>query len=205
MKKMILLAVLAIMGLQAQAQIVSSRSSMITREVVDRGGWSTFGIEYLPSTMSNDGRSESFTGLALNYTNALSLTQSAPLFLEWGVGAQYSFYDKNNVSVKWVSAKAPVNLIYDVPLPNTNIHLDPFVGVKFRFNIWGEGKNSKASYNLFSSDGGDANRFQIGMQIGLKARFNNQFYAGVGYGFDFSDFGSNTKIQEIKIMAGLVF
>ena len=46
MKKVIVLALMAVMGLQAQAQIVSSRSSMVTREVIDRGGWSTFGVEH---------------------------------------------------------------------------------------------------------------------------------------------------------------
>ena len=206
MKKLIVMAVMAAMGLQAQAQIVSSRSSMITREVVDRGGWSTLGVEYLPSTFDMDGTSESYTGLALNFTNAISLTQSIPLFVEWGIGGQYSFYDKKKTDIKIASAKVPINFIYDFLIPNTNIHLDPFVGVKFRFNIWGEGKYGDGkSQNLFNSDGPDWNRFQVGMQFGLKARFIDKFFVGFGYGFDFSEIAKKTKIQEIKIMAGLVF
>jgi hypothetical protein len=214
MKKLIVMAVLAAMGLQAQAQIVSSRSSMVTREVIDRGGWSTFGIEYLPSTFSPDGgSSESFTGLALNYTSAISLTQSIPLFLEWGIGGQWSFWSdesgKYEQKINFISAKIPLNLIYDYAIPNSTIHLDPFVGVKFRGNIWGqlkeEYKGESETYNLFDSDEGDWNRFQVGMQLGLKVRFDRSFFLGVGYGFDFSEIAKKTKINEFKIMAGLVF
>ena len=47
MKKLFVWAVMAFIGAQAQAQIVSSRSSMTTREViadpVSYKGWSTFG------------------------------------------------------------------------------------------------------------------------------------------------------------------
>lgn len=215
MKKLIVMAVLAAMGLQAQAQIVSSRSSMVTREVIDRGGWSTFGVEYLPSTFSYDGGgdSESFTGLALNYTNAISITQSMPFFIEWGIGAQWSFRSdsKNGYDYKmnFISAKVPVNLIYDIEMPNSTIHIDPFVGVKFRANIWGqtkeEGRGYEEKFNMFDSDEGDCKRFQVGLQAGVKVRFDRSFFLGVGYGIDFNEFAKKTKINELKVMAGIVF
>lgn len=214
MKKILFLAIIAMIGLQTQAQIVSSRSSMITREVIDRGGWSTIGVEYLPSTFKLDGSSssKSFTGLAINYTNAISLSQKIPFFLEWGIGGQYSFcnYDEKSheYSIKVVSVKAPVNFIYDIALPNTNIHLDPFVGVKFRVNVWGEIKEEyrgkSETYNIFG-DKGTGKRFQAGLQLGLKARFNNKFFIGAGYGFDFNEVWEKCKIQEVKLMAGFVF
>lgn len=216
MKKLIVLALMAVMGLQAQAQIVSSRSSMVTREVIDRGGWSTFGVEYLPSTFKyshGDSDSESFNALALNYTNAVSITQSMPFFIEWGIGAQWSFKseDKHGYDYKMnmISAKIPINLIYDIEMPNSNIHFDPFVGVKFRGNIWGQEKveynNSSQKMDLFDSDEGDCKRFQVGLQAGLKVRFDKTFFLGIGYGIDFMEFADDTKINEVKIMAGIVF
>ena len=225
MKKLIVLAVMAVMGLQAQAQIVSSRSSMVTREVIDRGGWSTFGIEYLPSTFDGDDDSMSFTGLALNYTRAISITESMPFFFEWGLGLQYSFKSENEKGnyygekfnakekMSFISAKVPLNLIYDIAVPNSNIHFDPFVGVKLRGNLWGEikeevkynGEKESESLNLFDSDEGDCKRFQVGLQAGFKVRFNNQFFLGLGYGVDFMEFADDTKINEVKIMGGLVF
>lgn len=214
MKKLIVMAVLAAMGLQAQAQIVSSRSSMVTREVIDRGGWSTFGVEYLPSQFSYDGDkdTESFTGLALNYTNAISVSQNMPFFIEWGIGGQYSFWSDSHgdyeQKINVISAKIPINLIYDIAMPNSPIHFDPFVGVKFRGNIWGQMKEEYRSesetYNLFDKDEGDWKRFQVGLQAGVKVRFDG-FFVGLGYGIDFNEIAKKTKINEWKIMAGLVF
>ena len=217
MKKLIVLTVLAAMSLQTQAQIVSSRSSMVTREVIDRGGWSTFGIEYLPSTFkfSGDADSESFTGLALNYTKAISITESMPFFFEWGLGLQYSFKSEKDkeydaeAKMSFISAKVPLNLIYDIAVPNSTIHFDPFVGIQLRGNLWGEGKEEyrgeSETIDLFDSDEGDCKRFQIGLQAGMKVRFDNKFFVGIGYGADFMEFAEKTKINELKIMAGLVF
>jgi len=239
MKKLIVLAILVSLGLQAQAQIVSSRSSMVSvsRDKVSRNyhGWSTIGVEYLPTTIKNKYVSESLTGLALNFTNAISVTQSAPLFVEWGIGGQYTFkngaeplfygYDDVDIdcSYKVVSVKAPINIIYEIEIPNSTVKLDPFVGVKFRYNVWGQAKmkyqykdygygawsttyEESKSYDLFKSNEGGCNRFQVGMQVGLKAKFNDIFFVGFGYGFDFSKFNDKTdaKVKEFKIMAGLV-
>lgn len=212
MKKVILLAILAAMGLHVQAQIVSSRSAMTTREVYGSddvsvyNGWSTLGVEYLPSTWSGNGDSESFTGLALNYTRAIGLTQSTPVFVEIGLGGQYSFKSKDGEKIQYVSAKVPVNFIYSYAIPGSNITLDPYVGLNFRINIWGEYERKHyGSLNLFDSDEGNWNRFQVGAHLGLKARFNNKFFIGAGYGFDFSEIGDDIKVNEASISLGLVF
>ena len=210
MKKMILLAAMAVLGLQAQAQIVSSRSAMTTRQVVEQKsytGWSTFGLEYLPSNFKYDGHSESFSGFAVNYTQAISITQSAPLFIVWGVGAQWSTWSEDDDKINFVSMKVPINLVYDFQIPGTNINLDPYVGINLRGNVWGELKNDyyDDTYNLFDSDEGDWNRFQIGGHLGVKARFNNSFFVGIGYGFDFNEIDEDTKINELSLSLGLAF
>ena len=190
---------------------------MTTRQVINNprtySGWSTFGIEYLPSTWNGDGDSESFNGLALNWTRASSLSQSQPLFLEWGIGAQWSFYSDSegstDIDINYVSLKVPINFIYDFQIPNSTINLDPYIGIRLRGNIWGEEKIESyrydESYNLFDSDEGDCNRFQVGWRIGLKVRFNNSFYLGIGYGTDFNEWADDVKINEASISLGLVF
>lgn len=212
MKKIIVLAMIAACGLQSQAQIVSSRSSMTTRQVIEEPrnyrGWSTLGIEYLPSTWKPDnGSSESFSGLALNWTTAYSLSQSIPLFLEWGIGAQWSFYSEGDIKINCISAKIPLNLIYDFQIPNTTIALDPYFGLRCRGNIWGEEKweykGRSESIDIF--DDGNCKRFQVGWQIGIKARFNNSFYVGAGYGTDFNEWADDVKINEASLSLGLVF
>ena len=212
MKKVIVLAVVAMLGLQSQAQIVSSRSAMTTRQVINEPkayrGWSTLGVEYLPSSWKVDGHSTSFTGLALNYTQAISLTQSAPLFLEWGIGGQYSFKSEGDETLHYASVKIPINFIYDIEIPGANINIDPYVGLKLRGNVWGEDKYDDGyydeSWDLFGDEGG-AKRFQVGWNIGVKARFNNKFFFGVAYGSDFNEFVDETKISEISLSLGLVF
>lgn len=212
MKKILILAFVALSMVQANAQIVSSRSSMVTRHVTEEpksyDGWKTFGIEYLPGSFSYDGGSQSFTGLAINYTKAISITQSIPLFLEWGLGGQYSYESEDDETIHYASVKVPINLIYDFQIPNTNINLDPYVGLKFRGNVWGEYKYDDGyddeSYNHFG-DEFDWKRFQIGGQIGVKARFNNKFFLGIGYGFDFNEIAKDIKVNEISISAGIVF
>ena len=222
MKKLFVWAVMAFIGAQAQAQIVSSRSSMTTREViadpVSYKGWSTFGVEYLSGTFSGDGVSDSFSGLAINYTKAVSITQSIPLFIEWGIGAQYSFFSDEEQyeiehKVHYASVKVPVNLVYDFQIPNTKVNLDPYLGIKLRGNVWGESKyeskeyDVSKTYNLFDSDESDCKRFQVGWNIGVKARFNNAFYVGIGYGSDFIDFAEeeSVKINELSLSLGVIF
>lgn len=212
MKKFLIAAVAAVCGLNVHAQIVSSRSAMTTREVIEEpvvnNGWSTFGVEYLPSSFSfKHGDSESFSGVAVNYTKASALTASTPLFLEWGVGAQYSFWSEDETSINYVSLKVPVNLVYDFKIPETNICIDPYVGLRLRGNVWGEvsDDDEDESYNLFDKDEGDWKRLQIGWQIGVKARFNNSFYVGLGYGTDFSKMADEMHINEASISLGLVF
>lgn len=164
-------------------------------------------MEYLPSNFKYDGHSESFSGFAVNYTQAISITQSAPLFIEWGLGAQWSTKSENDIKMNFVSMKVPLNLVYDFQIPGTNINLDPYVGINLRGNVWGEVKNDNydTKYDLFDSDEGDCNRFQFGGHLGVKARFNNSFFVGVGYGFDFNEFDEDTKINELSLSLGLAF
>ncbi|MBQ7509581.1 MAG: outer membrane beta-barrel protein [Prevotella sp.] len=220
MKKLFLLAAMAVLGLQSQAQIVTSRSAMTTRQVVAEpksAGWSTFGFEYLPSNFDPDhGDSESFTGFALNYTSATPLTSSIPIFLEWGIGAQWShasdFLDVDDLDMNVLSVKVPINIMYDFEIPNTSINIDPYLGVRFRGNVWGQLKYDDDDWNVFDKDDMEDDlgmyvwkRFQIGWQIGVKARFSDSFFVGLGYGTDFSEISKKTKINETSISLGFVF
>lgn len=219
MKKIILLAMMVVMGLQSQAQIVSSRTSMTTTTKVasePRSGWQTFGLEYIPSKFDFNKESESFSTLSLLWTKATSVSSQMPLFIEYGIGGQYSWWSKDDYEIKYVSVKVPINLVYDFQIPESNITLDPFIGIKFRGNIWGElkapsysygsyTKKTTETYDLFDKDEGDWKRFQIGWNIGLKARFNNSFYVGLSYGSDFNDIAEDTKIKETTLSVGLVF
>ena len=227
MKKIVLLAIMAVMSLTSQAQIVSSRSSMVTREEAPKNGWSTFGFEYIPGSLSADkgtGRkTQSLTGFGINWTKASSLTADLPLFLEIGFGGQYTSFKYDfkisgynfEQTGKMASVVVPLNLIYDYQIPNSNICIDPFIGIKARVNVWGEmtlkedvpGYAVDEKYNIFDKDDmGDEDyvfgRFQLGWQIGVKARFANSFFVGVSYGSDFSNIVDKSVLLDEDASSG---
>lgn len=222
MKKIFVFAIMAMFTLATQAQIVSSRSSRITTtgSVGNYDGWNTIYLQWNPSSFSQEiGSSESFTGFSLGYNHAFSLTQSIPLYVEAGIGVQYSFWDGvfygiNNCKIKLLSAKVPVSLMYKFDIPNSTISIVPNAGLDMRFNILGKLKNDdlNRTLDLFDKDDmkyGDVdiswNRFQIGWHVGVNFMFNNQFLVGASYGTDFSEIAKNSKVHTGSITLGYCF
>lgn len=235
MKVIKILAVAALLAVStgAYAQFTNTSSSSSSTSV-NTDGWSTIWVEYNPIKVKFDVSGmddESLTGFSAGYSQAFSISQGTPIFLEAGIGLQYANYsdsesgyvdDYGKVSVDqnitiW-SAKVPVNLLYNFALPNSSISLAPFIGATLRYNVSGtlkyEVEDYSEKYDLFSKkemddaeflDGKAWKRFQIGWQIGLKARFGQNFMAGVSYGSDFSEIAYKSKIQTTSITLGYTF
>lgn len=210
MKKIIFAAIMAIFGLSINAQIVYSRSSMITKEKTQVPGYNMVYFQWNPSKIKYDGTSYDFTGLTLGYNRGISLAPNTPLFLEVGGAAQYSFGDEYDEKINFVSVKVPINLTYNWEISDM-FAIAPYAGLTARFNIWGRGEYKGGyygggSYNLFSSDEGDCKRFQVGWQVGANFKFNKKFYIGASYGTDFNKFGGDDgKIHTTSITAGIIF
>ena len=96
----------------------------------------------------------------------------------------------------------------------------PFIGATLRYNLSGTLKYEVSSldysekYDLFDKkdmeeinflDGKAWKRFQLGYQIGLKARFGQNFMAGLSYGNDLSEIAYKTKVQTTSITVGYTF
>ena len=124
--------------------------------------WNSIYLQWNPSTYVPDkGDSESFNGLSVGYNRAISISQSLPLYLEVGLGVQYSFFTKDiteevaeglgvttaalatlfrpEEKVKMFSAKVPVSLAYAFHIPETKLTLIPYLGLDLRCNIIGRG------------------------------------------------------------------
>ena len=57
-------------------------------------GWNTFWVEFNPTMIKHDEKGvddESATGFAVGYSTALSIAPSMPVFLELGIGLQYTY------------------------------------------------------------------------------------------------------------------
>ena len=224
MKKIFVLAVMAMFTLASQAQIVSSRSSRVTTTTTQKNyeNFSTIYLQYNPITMKyDDGDSETLTGVSLGFNHAFSLSQSVPLYLEPGIGLQYAFLskDKERRKDKWnmFSAKIPVSLLYKFDIANSEFSIVPNAGIDFRVNIIGkykreytDGSGSDKSYKLFSEDdmkGDKWNRFQVGWHVGVNFMYANKFLLGASYGTDFSKMADedNLKARTFSLTLGYCF
>ena len=138
--------------------------------------WNTLYLQWNPSVFSPDkGDSESFNGFSVGFNHAFSLSQSMPLFLEAGLGVQYSVWSDDiemyssssstsssykkytfDTKLTMFSAKVPVSLAYKYDIPNSTISIIPNAGLDLRFNISGKVKlesgNYSESYGLFDKD-----------------------------------------------------
>lgn len=163
MKKIRLMAVLTLLSVCAGAFAQFTNSSSSARST-NTDGWSSFWVQYNPSSIKvdiEDADNEDFTGISIGYSKAFSISQNMPLFIEAGLGLQYSF--KSNDDGEWTdleeddlddlrdeghldpkekfsmfSAKIPINLTYKFDLENSNISLLPFAGLNLRYNISGK-------------------------------------------------------------------
>ena len=231
MKRLKYLATLALMvaSLNTSAQFANGGGSSASS--VSTEGWNTIWAEWNPSTFLIDVKNadnQSFTGLSLGYSRAFSVMSSHPLFVEAGLGLQYSFYnedmnddygyDDGDIKFNMFSLKAPINLIYKFEIPNTSISIMPFLGVSLRFNLSATLKeeyddgvySSSDKYNLFDKDDMGSsketwNRFQIGWQVGSKVGIGKNFILGLSYGTDFSEIAEDWKIGAGTISLGYVF
>lgn len=118
MKSIKFFAVAALLAISSSvhAQFTNTSSSSATTSS-SSDGWSSVWVEYNPINIDfNQGiDDESISGFSLGYSKAFPITSSTPIFLEAGLGLQYStksdFMDSDDVTFKMFSAKVPVNLI----------------------------------------------------------------------------------------------
>ena len=197
--------------------------------------WSSVYVQYNPGTVEPDKGDElDFTGISVGFNKYTSISQSMPLFLEYGVAGQYSWNseEEDEITIKYNvgSIKAPVNVSYVFNLPNSNISIAPYAGLNLRFNLWGNRKfevdglgdyedyfweemedeyGIKEEANLFDKDdmgSKDATwkRFQIGWQIGVNVNFEKA-YLGLSYGSDFTEIVKDCKMKTTSITLGYKF
>lgn len=213
----------------ASAQYFDPKNWDTTYHELDGGGWSTVWAEFNPVTFNVDVKGEdnqNATGISLGYSMAFPLMSDGGLFLEPGLGIQYTFYNedekadgiKSEDKFNMWSLKVPVNLLYKFQLGNNGFSLSPFAGLTLRYNMSAQVKNEttaggmtvKTEANLFkNSDMGGSdytwNRFQIGWQAGLKAIIGDVFMIGASYGTDFTEISKKTKLQTATVMIGVCF
>lgn len=166
--KLILSVCLAACSLNMFAQFSNSSKSSTS---VSSDGWNTIYLQWNPSHLSpNKGDSQSFNGFSIGYNHAFSLTQSIPLYLETGLGFQYStykedgefiFYDPYDDDTYYLdgsqkfnmfSFKVPLHVLYKFDITNSPISIEPYAGLNMRFNLSAKMKISDLEDDYYEYD-----------------------------------------------------
>lgn len=182
--------------------------------------WAGLRASYKPITIDYNGGDDDLTGFSAEYIFSFKLSDTAPLFLESGLGYQYATYEESE-EAEGIKVKAelalhslyvPFNLGYKHSF-DKKFTIMPFIGLNLRGNVSGEITLSENYYgekydlDVFKDNDMEDeawNRFQIGWQIGIGLNIN-KFYAGISYGSDFNELYEDAKFKTTSITLGFNF
>ncbi|MBQ0006689.1 MAG: hypothetical protein KBS57_04720 [Alistipes sp.] len=204
MKKALFILLCLGVVFSAQAQFTqsgnSSKKNSGGANTVDVRGFNKIYAFYNPVTLRATGyRSENGNQLGVAYTRSQCLARF-PLYLEFGGGFEFTSFSDSDL--KLYSVNVPVNLTYRFSFSGGKLHLAPYTGPFFRFNVAG---NLQGQTDIFHS--GSIKKFQFGWQEGV-AFSVSAFYVSLSYAHDFSklaDISASWKISGFHIGLGVVF
>lgn len=210
---------------QPQQQAVQQKASYSSAS--DNEGFGTLFLQYNPSQIhasyKGNSSNSSVNAFTLGFTYALPLG-GIPLYLEFGAAAQYFFksedidyydyddyygYSSSHEKAKFsmFSIKIPVNVMYSFDVSDA-VSIIPYAGLYGRVNVLAQTKVGDEKANHFSKDdmGDDTwKRFQLGANLGCKARFAKKFAVGIGYYMDITKITDYTTFRGWDITLGFTF
>lgn len=184
MKKFIILAVIALFASPATKAYAQEAAVSAASAGEQYKNYNRIFFGYAPTIFYEDrGRwddSDVLHGFNVGWLAGFNVTgKRLPLYLETGAKANVGLGELLTDFDKYLAIEVPVNVAYRFHIPNTKIHLSPYLGVHFKANVLGRDDDG---FDYFDLEG--TKRFQFGMQVGGHFDFNH-FYLGLGYSFDF--------------------
>ena len=121
------------------------------------------------------------TAVVATYSEVRSLHSELPVYLQYGAGIQYTMADLKlfGDEITLLTAKVPVNAMYEYALPSTNLVLYPYIGLNLQGHLYGK----SGEYNIFDKDdmgNSPMNRFGLGWQIGARV-VRDKYFVGFSY------------------------
>lgn len=185
MKRLVFFALVALcMGSSAMAWAKEPAENSAATTVGPSKFYHRFYAGYAPTIFYTErgdkNVSDLLNGFNVGWMSGFNVTKCRlPLYTEVGVKANVGLGDFLSDFDKYLAIEIPVNVAYRFAIPNTKIHLSPYLGVNFKVNALGKDEDG---LNYFDIDG--TRRFQFGMQVGGHFDFNH-FYLGLGFSADF--------------------
>ncbi len=174
--KSLVIALALCVSMPAMAQFVGGGKSNSASS--DNANFSRIYLGYNVDIM--DGAS--LHGFGAGYAYNYSLTETMPLYLDFGGRLTFNTGDPD---FNFLAIAVPVNVNYRVNIAD-NIALQPYTGFTFRINAMAD----MNGINLFDYDT-TLKRFQMGWQFGTFADFG-KFGAHFEYGYKFIGLGYST-------------
>lgn len=146
----------------------------------------------------SDDESVGLIGFNVGYAHGFNLKNTLPLFLELGGEFNFNSGSKDDDTYTFMNIAVPVNVVYRFGVSD-NFAIAPYAGLNFKINVIGKVKDDDAdeSESYFNKDdmGDDwtANRFQLGMNVGVNFIVNNKFSFGYRFQPDFIKYQSWDK------------
>ncbi len=200
MKKLFLMAIAAVMGLSASAQLISSNT--VTHK---SDNYNRLSVSY--TSLSNIGE-DAMSGISAAWTKGIAISKTTPLFIETGLGLNYAWKSEDEYKINWLTATVPVNLVYKYEITD-GIKLAPFAGLYLRGNLVGnissDYDDDVSFFDDYEDGGAEASRFSFGWNIGVGVDIS-KFYLGISYGSDLNEFVEDAdKIGTFSATVGFNF
>ena len=218
-----------LMSVSASAQFMQSNGGSKAKASVE-DVFNTVDLTYSPvtmkATMGGSSLTEDYNGISLNWSQARLMTDKLPIYLQYGAGAQFSWYTDSSSSdyydvkttTSFLTVKVPVNVLYNFAIPNTNLSVMPYLGLNAQVHVLGQSKTSQEydgetqtfKVNYFSKDDMEDpyNRFVLGWQIGAMVSYD-KYFVGIGYNGPVTSLAKkgDNKIQtsQVNISLGIMF
>ena len=218
-----------LMNVSASAQFMQSNGGSKAKASVE-DVFNTVDLTYSPvtmkATMGGSSLTEDYNGISLNWSQARLMTDKLPIYLQYGAGAQFSWYTDSSsdgyynykTTTTFLTVKVPVNVLYNFAIPNTNLSVMPYLGLNAQVHVLGqsnasreyEGETETYKTNFFSKDDMEEpyNRFVLGWQIGAMVSYD-KYFVGIGYNGPVTSLAKkgDNKIQtsQVNISLGIMF
>ena len=216
------LCAVALFAVSASAQFVNSTQGA-GQSANHEKVWNTVSISYSPISATVMGmEAADLNALSVAWTQARSVLSTHPLYVEYGLGAQWSFmtnsvnsdYSTSKSSSHYLSLKAPVSVLYKFTFGD--VALMPLAGLDLGCYVLGKEKaESTVSYagqsetytaetDVFAE--GNYNRFIFNWHVGARVAYKKVFL-GIGYEGPITSLQSDYKIKtsQFNISLGLTF
>ncbi len=158
-------------------------------------------------------------GFSLGFTSTKVLSDTTPIFAEYGAEFSYAYYDDGddyNYIYNFFNAVIPINLIYLYSI-NENFSVAPYVGLYARVGISFNIKHSlvEDGEEMFSRSGSaydkdymdfSLNRFTYGYQLGVNLQFKDKYIVGLKWQNDINEMSEDLKYKNgVSINLGFKF